>query len=227
MNITKHIRLIPFFEELPNEQIEDLSMIVTDQVFDRGQIIFSEGDDGNGFYVVVSGRIKIFKLSPEGKEQILHIFGPGDPFGEVAVFAGQHFPANAEAMESSRIFFFPRDSFADLIKNNPSLALNMLAILSKRLRRFANLIDDLSLKEVPGRLAAHLLYLSGQSESSEQLELNITKTQLASLLGTIPETLSRILGKMSKQGLIESDGRQIKILNREALEELAESGGHL
>jgi CRP/FNR family transcriptional regulator len=103
----------------------------------------------------------------------------------------------------------------------------MLAILSKRLRRFANLIDDLSLKEVPGRLAAHLLYLSGQSEGSEQLELNITKTQLASLLGTIPETLSRILGKMSKQGLIESDGRQIKILEREALEELAESGGRL
>ncbi len=202
-------------------------MIITDQVFDRGQIIFSEGDDGNGFYVVVSGRVKIFKLSPEGKEQILHIFGPGDPFGEVAVFSGQHFPANAEAMESSRIFFFPRDSFSDLIKKNPSLALNMLAILSKRLRRFANLIDDLSLKEVPGRLAAHLLYLSGQTEGSEQLELSITKTQLASLLGTIPETLSRILGKMSKQGLIESDGRRIKILDREALEELAESGGRL
>ncbi len=227
MDITKHIGSIPFFEELPNEQIEDLSMIITDQVFDRGQIIFSEGDDGNGFYVVVSGRVKIFKLSPEGKEQILHIFGPGDPFGEVAVFAGQHFPANAEAMDSSRIFFFPRESFSDLIKNNPSLALNMLAILSKRLRRFANLIDDLSLKEVPGRLAAHLLYLSGQSEGSEQLELNITKTQLASLLGTIPETLSRILGKMSKQGLIESDGRRIKIIDREALEELAESGGRL
>jgi CRP/FNR family transcriptional regulator len=227
MDIIKHIGSIPFFEELPNEQIEDLSMIITDQVFDRGQIIFSEGDDGNGFYVVVSGRVKIFKLSPEGKEQILHIFGPGDPFGEVAVFAGQHFPANAEAMESSRIFFFPRESFSDLIKNNPSLALNMLAILSKRLRRFANLIDDLSLKEVPGRLAAHLLYLSGQAEGTEQLELNITKTQLASLLGTIPETLSRILGKMLKQGLIESDGRRIKILDREALEELAESGGRL
>jgi len=227
MDIIEHIGSIPFFEDLPNEQIEDLSMIITDQVFDRGQIIFSEGDDGNGFHVVVSGRVKIFKLSPEGKEQILHIFGPGDPFGEVAVFTGQHFPANAEAMESSRIFFFPRESFSDLIKNNPSLALNMLAILSKRLRRFANLIDDLSLKEVPGRLAAHLLYLSGQAEGTEQLELNITKTQLASLLGTIPETLSRILGKMSKQGLIESDGRRIKILDHEALEELAESGGRL
>ncbi len=227
MDIAKHVSSIPFFEELPDEQIEDLCMIVADQVFHRGQIVFSEGDDGTGFYVVISGRVKIFKLSPEGKEQILHIFGPGDPFGEAAVFSGQHFPANAEAMESSRIFFFPRESFSDLIEDNPSLALNMLAILSKRLRRFANLIDDLSLKEVPGRLAAHLLYLSGQSEGSEQLELNITKTQLASLLGTIPETLSRILGKMSKQGLIESDGRRIKILDREALEELAESGGRL
>lgn len=227
MDIVKHVSSIPFFEELPDEQIEDLCMIVADQVFHRGQIVFSEGDDGTGFYVLVSGRVKIFKLSPEGKEQILHIFGPGDPFGEVAVFSGQHFPANAEVMEESRIFFFPRDSFASLIKKNPSLALNMLAILSKRLRRFANLIDDLSLKEVPGRLAAHLLYLSGQTKGSEELELTITKSQLASLLGTIPETLSRILGKMSKQGLIESDGRRIKILDREALEDLAESGGHL
>jgi len=227
MDIVKHIGSIPFFEELPEEQIEDLSMIVADQVFHRGQSIFSEGDDGTGFYVVISGRIKIFKLSSEGKEQTLHIFGPGDPFGEVAVFSGQHFPANAEAMEESRLFFFPRDSFAKLIGKNPSLALNMLAILSKRLRRFANLIDDLSLKEVPGRLAAYLIYLSGQKGDSEELELNITKSQLASLLGTIPETLSRILGKMSKQGLIETDGRRIRILDREALEDLAESGGHL
>ena len=95
MDIIKHIASIPFFEELPDEQIEDLSMIVTDQEFHRGQMIFSEGDDGTGFYVVVSGRVKIFKLSPDGKEQILHIFGPGDPIGEVAVFSGQHFPANA------------------------------------------------------------------------------------------------------------------------------------
>ncbi len=227
MDIAKHVSSIPFFEDLPDEQIEDLCMIIADQVFNRGQIVFSEGDDGTGFYVVISGRVKIFKLSPEGKEQILHIFGPGDPFGEAAVFSGQHFPANAEAMEESRIFFFPRESFAKLIEKNPSLALNMLAILSKRLRRFANLIDDLSLKEVPGRLAAHLLYLSGQTEGSEDLELKITKSQLASLLGTIPETLSRILGKMSKQGVIETDGRRIKILDREALEDLAESGGRL
>jgi CRP-like cAMP-binding protein len=222
-----HIARVPLFEGLPPGQIEDLAMIVTDQVFRRGETVFSEGEDGNGFYVVITGRVKIFKLSPEGKEQILHFFGPGEPFGEVPVFAGQHFPANAEALEESRIFFFSRKSFVDLVKRNPSLALNMLAVLSKRLRRFAALIDDLSLKEVPGRLAAYLLYLSDQYKGSKDLELPITKTQLASLLGTIPETLSRILGKLSSQGLIETDGRRVRILEKEALRDLAESGGRL
>jgi CRP/FNR family transcriptional regulator len=225
--ILNHIARVPLFEGLPHQQIEDLAMIVTDQVFRKGENIFSEGEDGNGFYVVITGRVKIFKLSAEGKEQILHFFGPGEPFGEVPVFTGQHFPANAEAIEESRVFFFPRKSFVDLIKRNPSLALNMLAILSKRLRRFAGLIDDLSLKEVPGRLAAYLLYLSDQNKGAKDLELTITKAQLASLLGTIPETLSRILGKLSSQGLIETDGRRIRILHAEALQDLAESGGRL
>jgi len=225
--ILDHIARVPLFEGLPPEQIEDLAMIVTDQTFGKGEAIFSEGEDADGFYVVITGRVKIFKLSPDGKEQILHFFGPGEPFGEVPVFTGQHFPASAEVMEESRVFFFPRKSFVDLIKRNPSLALNMLAILSKRLRRFAALIDDLSLKEVPGRLAAYLLYLSDQNKGAKVLELAVTKAQLASLLGTIPETLSRILGKLSSQGLIESDGRRIRIMDREGLRDLAESGRRL
>ncbi|MBN2033925.1 MAG: Crp/Fnr family transcriptional regulator [Deltaproteobacteria bacterium] len=200
-------------------------MILADQVFRRGAVIFSEGEEGKGFYVVIQGRVKVYKLSADGKEQILHIFGPGEPFGEVPVFTGQNFPAHAEAMEESRVFFFPKQSFVNLIKQNPALALNMLGILSKRLRRFTALIDDLSLKEVPGRLAAYLLYLSKQKKGSPDLELSITKAQLAGLLGTIPETLSRILAKMAAQGLIETQGRRIKILDGRSLQELAESGG--
>jgi CRP/FNR family transcriptional regulator len=114
-----------------------------------------------------------------------------------------------------------------LIKKNTSIALSMLAVLSLRLHRFTNLIDDLSLKEVPGRLSAYLIYLSEQEKRTNDLELSITKTQLASLLGTIPETLSRIFGKMSKQGYIELKGPRIKILDREGLEKLAETGGRL
>ena len=227
MKIVQHIAAIPLFEGLPKEQQDDLAMIVADQLFRRGQTIFTEGDEATGFYVGITGRVKIFKLSFEGKEQILHIFGPGEPFGEVPVFTGQHFPAHAEAMEESRILFFPRDSFTELIRRNPSIALNMLAVLSLRLRRFTHLIDDLSLKEVPGRLSAYLLYLSEQEKGGTDLELTITKTQLASLLGTIPETLSRIFGKMSKQGLIELDGPRIRILDRQGLEDLAEMGGRL
>jgi CRP/FNR family transcriptional regulator len=222
MEIAKLVANIPLFEGLPDEQYRDLASIALVKSFSRGQTIFSEGDPGTGFYVVVSGRVKIYKLSADGKEQILHIFGGGEPFGEVPVFEGRRFPAHAVALDETRCLFFPRSAFTDLISRNPSLSLNMLAVLSRRLRRFTVLVDDLSLKEVPGRLAAHLLYLSDRNEGAADLELDVPKGQLAGMLGTIPETLSRILTKMVKQGLIESDGPHIRILDREELAELAE-----
>jgi CRP/FNR family transcriptional regulator len=143
------------------------------------------------------------------------------------MFAGEYFPANAETIEETRILFFPRASFVELIRGEPSLAMNMLSILSKRLRQFARLIEDLSLKEVSGRLAAYLIYLSERDNKSDKLELDIAKVQLASLLGTIPETLSRILGKMEGQGLIQVQGRRIRLLERKALEDLAAGGKFL
>jgi len=222
MEIVEHISSIPLFKGLPKAELEDLSMIVEDQKVGRGEIVFSEGDEGTGFYVIISGKVKIFKVSWEGKEQTLHIFGPGEPFGEVPVFGGQQFPANAEALEKGRIFFFPREDFSGLIKKNPDLALNLLAVLSKRLRRFTSLIEDLSLKEVPGRLAAYLLSLSESREGAMDLELEFSKGQLASILGTIPETLSRILGRMSNKGLIESHGPRIRLLDLQGLQELSE-----
>ncbi|MCF8061889.1 MAG: Crp/Fnr family transcriptional regulator [Deltaproteobacteria bacterium] len=225
MSRPEDVASIPLFEGLPGDEVEQLSAIAADRSFRRGESIFLEGDEGDGFYVVLSGRVKVFKLSMEGKEQTLHLFGPGEPFGEVALFAGRRFPANAEALEESRILFFPREAFAGLIRQNPSVAMNLLALLSVRLRRFTALIEDLSLKEVPGRLSAYLLYLSRQRQGGTDLALDVTKAQLASLLGTIPETLSRILGRMSRQGLIESDGRRIRILDLEGLESLAEGGG--
>lgn len=225
--IVSHIGSIPLFEGLPRRHLEDLAMILVDQLFRKGQTIFSEGDEGNGFYVVISGRVKVYKVSAEGKEQILHILGTGEPFGEAPVFAGQHFPAHAMALEQSRIFYFPREGFIELIRKTPDLALNMLAVLSRRLRKFAGLIEDLSLKEVPGRLAAYLLYLREMRQGVDNVDLDISKGQLASLLGTIPETLSRILGRMSSRGLIEVDGPRIRILDLEGMEDLAESGGGL
>ena len=136
-------------------------------------------------------------------------------------YPGKHFPAHAEAITRSRLFFFPKTAFVALIKENPTLALNMLGLLSIRLRQFTAQIENLSLKEVPGRLAAYLILLAGDQNNQDRITLNISKGQLASLLGTIPETLSRIFTRMSSRELIEVDGRTITILDREGLEGLA------
>jgi len=224
MNVIDHIVTIPLFEGLQTKQHEALATIARKRPYKKGQTIFSEGDEGTGFYAIISGRVKIFKLSPDGKEQILHMMGPGEIFGEVPVFTGQGYPAYAEAHAQSVLLYFPRNAFIELIQQDPSLSLNMLAVLSWRLRKFTALIEDLSLKEVPGRLAAYLLYLSKNSHGKDEFSLDISKGQLASLLGTIPETLSRILGKMSRQGLIQSTGSRMRILDRTTLEKIATEG---
>ena len=222
MEIKQHLSQVDLFKGLTVEQLDALTRIVSDKEYKKGDLIFSEGDEGVGFYLVISGRVKVYKLSPEGKEQIMHIFGPGQPFAEVPVFEGSRYPANAETMDLCRLFFFPKKSFISLIQENPSLSMNMLASLSQRLKQFSHLIETLSLKEVPGRLASYLLYLSDKNGSIDEFKLDIAKSQLASLLGTIPETLSRIFTKMSSRELIRIDGPQITILDRTGLEYLAE-----
>jgi len=207
------------FSELPEEQLDKVAAIAVSKTYERGEQIFFEGEEGKGFYMVVDGQVKIYKMSLDGKEHILHIFGPGEPIGEVPVFHGKPFPANAMALVRSRLLFFPRQQFVDLVAANPYLALNILAMLSLRLRRFAAKIESLSLKEVPGRLADYLLYLAEEQGSTARVTLDIPKGQLASLLGTIPETLSRIFARMTEEGLIRVDGRTIYLEDLEGLRE--------
>jgi CRP/FNR family transcriptional regulator len=218
------IRGIPLFSELNVQQIEQVRHIAENRHYQKGETIFSDGDPGDGFYVVARGKVKIYKVSFEGKEQILHIFGPGQPFGEVPVFTGKPFPASSLALENCQLLFFPRAAFASLLAEHPSLALSMLAVLSRRLRDFTVQIENLSLKEVPGRLASYLVYLMKEQKNDTLVRLSISKGQLASLLGTIPETLSRIFAKMSNQGLIAVEGKDIRILDREGLQAVAEQG---
>ena len=211
MNPLDRVRTISLFEGLSKSQLETLARIAVHRSYKKGHAIFSEGDEGTGFYGIISGRVKIFKLSPDGKEQILHVMEEGEIFGEVPVFMGREYPAYAEAHVSCSLLFFPRISFMELIKKDPSLSLNMLALLSLRLRRFA----------------AYLLYQSKRAANKDQFRLDISKGQLASILGTIPETLSRILGKMGKQGLVKSEGALITILDRATLEMIAVKGKKL
>jgi CRP/FNR family transcriptional regulator len=218
------ISAIPIFNGLPDDQIAAIKQIAVEKKVNKGEILFSEGDEGKGFFVIAAGRLKVFKVSPEGKEQILHILGPGQPFGEVSVFAGQRYPANAQALENARVLFLPRAAIVNLIAANPSLALNMLAVMSKKLRQFAVQIENLSLKEMPARLSSYLIYLAEEQGVDEVITLKISKGQLASILGTIPETLSRIFARLSGQNLIRVEGKKITLLDRSGLEDLAEFG---
>jgi len=218
------ISAIPLFNGLPDDQLNAVRQIAVEKQFNKGQTIFTEGDQTKGFFVVIEGRVKVYKVSSEGKEQILHIFEAGQSFGEVTVFTGQQLPANAQTLAQSRLLLFSRNAFVDLVTANPSLALNLLAIMSKKLRQFAAQIENLSLKEIPARLASYLVYLSEEQAAEDVVTLNVSKGQLASLLGTIPETLSRIFAKLSGQNLIRVEGPKITLLDRQAIEDLAEHG---
>ena len=215
---------ISYFAGLGTAELETVGKLIVEKAVEKGDMLFLEGESVEDLYFVVSGAVKAFKTSAEGKEQILHILGPGESFGQVAMFAGRSFPANAEAIAKSRLLFFPRNAFTGLISGDPQLAMQMLAVLSMRLRQFTVQIENLSLKEVPGRLASYLIYLADEQEQEDQVVLPISKGQLASLLGTIPETLSRIFAKMSSRNLIEVEGRTIRLADRMGLEELSAHG---
>ncbi len=190
----------------------------------KGQTIFLDGDKATGFYVILTGKVKIYKLAPEGKEQILHVFGAGEPFGEVPTFANAVFPAHAEAIEKTQLLFLPRESFIRQISQDPDLAMGMLATLSRRLLHMTKLVESLSLQNVSKRLAAYLLRLSEGQKQAAAVQLDMNKGEVASYLGTIPATLSRALNRLTNQNLIEVQGRRIIILDRAGLQAWEEQG---
>jgi len=210
------------FQGLPSEQLAAIAQIARSQTYDKQETLFHQGDEGNGFYVIETGRVKVFQLAASGREQILHIFGAGDHFAEVPAFDGKPFPASASALEPTTTLFFPRQLFLALLESHPALAVNMLKSATRHLRRFSHLIDNLSLKEVPGRLATYLLQLSDQSNQADQVNLSLSKQQLAFLLGTIPETLSRVLYRLSSENIIAVEGTQITLVDRKALHKIAQ-----
>jgi len=160
--------------------------------------------------------VKVFKLSEDGKEQVLHILEAGQSFAEATIFEGGTFLANAEALSNSELLFLPKRPFIELLEGNPKMALRMLASLSKWLKRMTDLVENLALRDVETRL---VLYLTeGLKEQGVPLadgaeyELPVGKNVLASLLGTVPETFSRTLRKLQEEGTIDVRGRRIRIL---------------
>jgi len=222
---TDLLRRCPLFAGLKEEELKKIRAIASLRQVGKKKVLFSEGEEAKGFYVILSGKVKIYKVSSEGKEQILHIVSAPDAFAEAALFLEGIYPAFAETLSDTQLLFFPKRDFIQLIQKNPQLSINMIVTLSHYLKRFALLIEELSLKEVSSRMAKYLIDLSlkfsKEGKSPKEVELDLSKTQLASKLGTISETLSRTLAKMKTKGIIDVKKNKILILNREVLEELS------
>lgn len=221
MNYRQLVKNSPLFAGLSDQDLDALMDVARIREHPRGELLFSEGEEAEGFFIVLDGKVKVYKLSPEGKERILHIIHPGGTFAEAAIFGEGLYPAYAEPLQASKLLFLPKENFLNLLKNNGQMAVNMIAGLSMFLRQFANQIEDLTFKDVPSRLARYLMNLS-QDGRKETVLLPISKSQLASNLGTVSETLSRTLRKLSDDDLIRVSGKTFEILDIERLEELAE-----
>jgi len=222
---TDLLKRCPLFAGLKEEDLKKIRAIALLKQVSKKGLLFSDGQEAKGFYVILSGKVKLYKVSSEGKEQILHVVSAPDAFAEAALFHEGNYPASAEAMTDCQLFFFPKRGFVELIEKNPQLSINMIVSLSHYLRRFASLIEELSLKEISSRVAKYLMDLSLRCEREGKpagpVELDLSKSQLASKLGTISETLSRTLSKMKAKGIIDVQKNRIHILDRRALEGVA------
>jgi CRP/FNR family transcriptional regulator len=220
MNDRDAIKSCPLFSGVTDRDLDDLTRIARRQVFVKGQMVFSEGDEATGFYVPVEGKIKLFKLSPEGKERILRIAHPGRTVAEAAIFDIGLFPACAQALEPSVLLFFPKQAILDLLHRNAQLAINMIGGISRILREMMDHVESLTFRDVPSRLARYLLDLSDMQK--RHVHLPVSKTQLAANLNTAGETLSRSLRKMSDDDLLRVRGRTIEIIDFQGLVDLSE-----
>jgi len=224
MDIKVFLRSNALTKGLSEEQLDILAQSARKKMYRAGQMIISEKDKTQAFFVLVSGKVKMFKSSIEGKEQILCLLRKGEMFGMCAAFSDSIFPANAMALEDSTVLVLPSETIDALAHDDPKILFNIIFDISCMLKDSMALVESLSLKEIPQRLATFLLISSSReaADCRDVLHLPVSQRELAKMLGTSPETLSRALKKMSTQGIIEVKGRTITTLDKEALEDLAQ-----
>lgn len=227
-SILKNVNL---FSDLNEEELDKLYSRCDIKTFNKGEIIFFDTEPYQGFYIVIEGGVKIFKISKDGREHILYFIYPFNTFAEVPLLEQIEkikknefsYPANSMAMEENTKLILIRASvFYDFVEKNNRICLKMLSSLAKKLRHLNSHIETIT-QDVPKRLAKYLLSELNKSafKQNSQIELSISKHDLASYLGTIDETLSRVLKKFQDEKLIEVKGKKILIIDNKALIEIS------
>ncbi len=215
------------FQELEDDDLDQLAAIARVVRFVRKESIFVEGEPYAGMYVMLSGIAVIFKQSDDGRMLILHVCRPGDSMAEAPLFDGEGacYPAHARATRDSEAVFLPRDRFAAFLKRHPEVAWEMLRGFAARLKELGQQLEGVTLREVTTRLARYLLREAEAAgvagDRQPTLVLPIAKGSLASYLGTVHETLSRTFARMIRQGILRVDGPKVTILDPARLRLLA------
>jgi CRP/FNR family transcriptional regulator len=213
------LRRVPIFSDLTSAELQFLSERAVRRNYSSGDIILSEGDPCAGLFVIESGRIRIFKSSPSGREQVLAIDGPGNSVAELPVFDGGNYPASTSAVEDSEILFVSKQDFYSLCLIHPQVPLKVLKIVGARLRRLVGIIEELSFTTVRGRLIATLLRFAESGKKTGkgvEVQLPSSNQELASQIGTVRELVSRNLSRLQAEDLIRMEGKTVLIpdLNR-------------
>jgi CRP/FNR family transcriptional regulator, cyclic AMP receptor protein len=209
------LRKTPLFASLTEVEMKALAARTARKRFQKDEQLFAEGDPCTGMYFVADGKIRIFKLSPSGREQILAVEGPGSSFAELAVFDGGNYPAAASALENTEVLFISRKDFQNLCREHPDVGLKVIAVVGSRLRRLVGLIEELSFTTVRHRLIA-LILRQAQAQgvrSAEGIRIELTKSHqdLAAEMGTVRELVSRNLSRLEAEGFLDVEGRKIVV----------------
>lgn len=212
------LRRVPYFQQIAEPVLHELTRQAVWREAASGEVIFLEGETAPGMYFLQSGWVKVLKVSPEGREQVVRMLGPGETFNEIGAFVERPNPATAIALEPSTLWVLPRAPIARLLREHPALGQQVIAALAERIAGLVELVADLSLRTVTGRLARHLL-----DEAVDGVVARprwYTQAELAARLGTVPDVIQRAMRGLEADRIISVERQQIRILDRTALERL-------
>ena len=217
IELLKSIPYFPYFSGLKPAELDSISKLIFEKRYDQGEIILLEGEAAEALYFIAFGIVKVFKASADGKEQILKIMRPGESFNDVPMFNGGLNPASAQAMGPVVLYGINKGELKIILRNYPQVTLNIIRVLSDRIRQLVSLVEDLSFRRVIGRVAKILLEHVADGASPGP---RLTQQEMAAMAGTAREVVARSLRNLEDGGLIKLDRHRIVITNKEALKEM-------
>jgi len=215
------VKEIPFFSLLTEKELNLIDKITSETKYKKGEYIFFEGEVGNKFFIIKDGQVKLTKMIKNGDEQILNIFSNNDIIAEIVAFDKGDYPASAVTMTATEVIIFDQSELESLILKHPSIGVKLLREMSGRLRRAQENVRDLALKDSSARVAGLLIFLAEKYGKKKKdkviLDISLTQQELASMIGSSRETVSRVLGQFESEGLIKTSRKKINIYQPEKI----------